>query len=275
MSGAPDPIYARARKVLLDAMEALVPHREKIVLVGAQAVYLHAGEGDLVVTPYTEDGDLAVDPRGLEESPLLEQCLDRAGFVQRDPAEPGRWFGPGGVEIDLMVPELLAGRGTRSAELGPHDPLTARRADGLEAALVDVAWEQLRSLEPELDPRVIPVRVAGPSALLVSKLIKIQERAAGAARRLRDKDALDVYRLLVHVRTDVLVGSLARLKSDSLSEEVTGRALNALASEFRSVTGTGIQMLRRAIETDPQAEVVVARAQALAQQLLEGLGRPA
>lgn len=275
MPGAPDPIYVRARKVLLDALEALGAHRDKIVLVGAQAVYLHAGEGDLVVTPYTEDGDLALDPRGLQESPLLEECLRNAGFVQRVPAEHGRWFGPGDVEIDLMVPEQLAGQGTRSAEIPPHDMFTTRRADGLEAALVDVAWEELLSLEPELDSRVVQVRVAGPAALLVSKLIKIQDRAAGAARRMRDKDALDVYRLLVHVPTDVLAGSLARLKSDSLSEEVTGRALNTLASEFRTVTGTGIQMLGRAIETDPQADVVVARAQALAQQLHENLERQA
>jgi hypothetical protein len=51
--GGPDPTYVRARRVLLDALEALGAHREAIVLVGAQAIYLHAGEGDLALAPYT------------------------------------------------------------------------------------------------------------------------------------------------------------------------------------------------------------------------------
>ncbi len=40
MIGEPDPLYVVARRVLLDALDALGPHREACVLVGAQAVYL-------------------------------------------------------------------------------------------------------------------------------------------------------------------------------------------------------------------------------------------
>jgi hypothetical protein len=34
-----DELYVLARRVLLDALDALGPHRDAIVVVGAQAVY--------------------------------------------------------------------------------------------------------------------------------------------------------------------------------------------------------------------------------------------
>lgn len=37
-----DELYVLARRVLLDALEALGVHRDVCVLVGAQAIYLHA-----------------------------------------------------------------------------------------------------------------------------------------------------------------------------------------------------------------------------------------
>ena len=42
-----DELYTVARTVLLDALEALGEHREALVLVGAQAIYLRVGEADL------------------------------------------------------------------------------------------------------------------------------------------------------------------------------------------------------------------------------------
>ena len=62
MLGAPDPVYVRARRVLLDALDALREHRGAVLLVGAQAIYLHTGEVDLAVAPYTSDADLALNP---------------------------------------------------------------------------------------------------------------------------------------------------------------------------------------------------------------------
>jgi hypothetical protein len=57
-----DPIYVEARRVLLDALVALAPHRQAFVVAGAQAVYLRAGESELALAPYATDGDLALDP---------------------------------------------------------------------------------------------------------------------------------------------------------------------------------------------------------------------
>ena len=53
MTSALDPEYVQACRVLLDALEALMPHRSAIVVAGAQAVYLHTGEGALAIAPYT------------------------------------------------------------------------------------------------------------------------------------------------------------------------------------------------------------------------------
>lgn len=72
-----DELYVVARCVLIDALEALGPHREALVVVGAQAIYLRAGEADLVVAPYTTDGDLALDPDLLAEIPPWRRRLWR------------------------------------------------------------------------------------------------------------------------------------------------------------------------------------------------------
>jgi hypothetical protein len=72
MPGAPEPPYVRARAALLDATDALAPHLDATVLVGAQAVYLRAGDADLMVAEYTTDTDFTLDPAELTDSPLLE-----------------------------------------------------------------------------------------------------------------------------------------------------------------------------------------------------------
>lgn len=43
------PLYIVARTVLLDALDALGEQRDAVVLVGAQAIYLHAGDADIAV----------------------------------------------------------------------------------------------------------------------------------------------------------------------------------------------------------------------------------
>ncbi len=72
MPGETELIYTLARRTLLDALEALGDHRRSVVVVGAQAIYLHTGEGDLAVSLYTSDADLAVDPRDLAPDPKIE-----------------------------------------------------------------------------------------------------------------------------------------------------------------------------------------------------------
>src|SRR5262245_54515009 len=132
-AGSPDPEYVAARRVLLDALGALGTHRRSVVLVGAQAIYLHAGEGGLAVSPYTKDGDLAIDPRELDDEPALAATLEAAGFQLS--IRPGTWS-MNQVQIDLLVPASLGGSGRRGARLGAHGNEVARKASGLEAAVV-------------------------------------------------------------------------------------------------------------------------------------------
>ncbi len=135
MPGVRDSLYVRARAGLLDAAEALATHLDAMVLVGAQAVYMHTGDSDLAVAEYTTEADLAVSPVEIAAAPLLGDLLVASGFAWRD--QPGSWLSPGGVSVDLLVPESLAGPGSRGARLGPHGKRVARRAKGLEAVLVD------------------------------------------------------------------------------------------------------------------------------------------
>jgi hypothetical protein len=133
MAGDPDREYVEARRVLLDALESLAPHAGALILVGAQAVYVHAGPGELAVAPHTTDGDLCIQPDALLGAPLLEEALRAGGFDLTE--QPGIWLRRG-VELDLLVPASLGGSGRRGARLGPHGSRAARKAKGLEGALV-------------------------------------------------------------------------------------------------------------------------------------------
>ena len=53
-----------AREGLLDAVEALGPHGDAVILVGAQAVYVHteADDASFAISPFTYDADIVLDP---------------------------------------------------------------------------------------------------------------------------------------------------------------------------------------------------------------------
>lgn len=91
-----DPNYVVARTVLLDALDALADHRDALIVVGAQAVYLRTEplEG---YQDFTTDGDLALDPSLLQEQPGLDAAMRQAHTPSRRAAQPtgvmedGRW----------------------------------------------------------------------------------------------------------------------------------------------------------------------------------------
>lgn len=121
-----DPEYVAARRVLLDALDALGTHRKAVVLVGAQAIYLHVGEGDLAVSPHTTDGDLAIDPRQLDDEPALTGTLEAAGFELT--VRPGTWSSKD-VQIDfLAVARAVSGVRVSAAADKGHDRHLTRPA---------------------------------------------------------------------------------------------------------------------------------------------------
>ncbi|HUP21692.1 MAG TPA: GSU2403 family nucleotidyltransferase fold protein [Thermoanaerobaculia bacterium] len=230
-SGGSD-LLARTRRALLDALEALGAHRDAVVVIGAQAVYLQTGGVAVALAETTKDSDLAVDPRVLGGTPRIEEAMRAAGFVlDRDTGQPGSWVNPDGIPVDLMVPQALSGRGGhRGARVPPHDRRALRRAAGLEAAVVDNRRMPVAALEVS-DRRSFTVKIASPAALLVSKLHKLMERES-SPDRLADKDAHDVYRLLAGVPVDELVASFRRLRDDSLAGAVTRAALEGFERLF-------------------------------------------
>ena len=276
MPGAPDPRYVLARTVLLDALEALGDQRTAVIVVGAQAVYLHTGAIDLGVPEFTLDADITLDPALLREIPEIEAAMLGARFVRG--TRVGVWIAPrsvtgtpANVEVDLMVPDAVGGPGRRAARLQGHGKEVARKTRGLEAALVDKSVVSIASLQPS-DQRAFSVAIAGPAALLIAKVHKIAERLAEREqRRLEDKDALDILRLLQATETPALASAISGLLQADVAREVTREALGILREHFADARADGPQMAVRAAGVLLPAEVVAASCAALTSDLLRAL----
>ncbi|WP_248580629.1 GSU2403 family nucleotidyltransferase fold protein [Nocardioides sp. InS609-2] len=269
MPGA-DKLIVEARAALLDAVAALEAHKDSVILIGAQAIYLRTGNATFALAEATKDSDLAIDPRKLGEDPRLEEAMTGAGFILNPVSQqPGAWMSPNGIPVDLMVPEHLAGSGSRrGVRIPPHAKHSARRAVGIEAAIIDQSPMTVESLNG--DGRSAIINVAGPSALLVAKLHKLGERV-GNPDRLNDKDAHDIYRLLVATEAPDLAETVRRLLTDKLSQEVTAQALAYLEQLFVSPEALGSTMAGHAEEGVGQPDTVSAAASFLAQDLLSAL----
>jgi hypothetical protein len=248
------PEYVTARRVLLDALAALEGHLDSLILVGAQAVYHHAGEADLNVLPMTTDGDLAIDTRNLAQVPEIGAALRKAGFTAGP--NPGHWVTVGDVAVDLMVVPHQAGTtkaSARAARLAPHEKLTARIARGLEPALVDNERVTIEALEPN-DLRTFDLRVAGPAALLTAKAIKIIERLGQAETqpdRVKEKDALDAFRILRAIETPILVDGFASHRDDFHAAAVSDEAIEIYRAHASTPRGRIAQLAASAAHGDP------------------------
>jgi hypothetical protein len=264
---AVDPSYVAARGVLLDALIALQPQMSAVIVAGAQAIYLRTGHGDLAVAPYTTDGDLAIDPSRLDDDPKLEAAMRAAGFelsLIDGHVEPGIWITSATVDgneviipIDLIVPEAVAPPGgRRGARLGIHGRRAARRASGLEAALVDHSLLPITALDPH-DSRVVEALVAGEAALLVAKSHKIHDRQRrGRVDRIDDKDAADVVRLMQTTDPATVGATLAALTGHPVAGVASTDALAFVDELFGRVGRPGIEMATRALQLAiPQATI--------------------
>lgn len=262
--------YVRARQTLLDALAALGPQRAAVVLCGAQAVYMHVGEDEFAISPFTSDADIMLSRADLLDEPVLRDAMEQGGF--RLDVVPGIWRSAEGIEVDLLVPEAQGGAGRRSAKLGPpHGNEVARKVRGLEAALVDNMVMHVTSLDPS-DPRAFDVRVAGPAALVVSKLHKIHDRTSQASDRISDKDALDFLRILRAVQTDELGKEFVHLLQSELSGAVTVEAISLIRELFSEPNAVGTIMAVRATHLLEDPDFIAQSCVTLARALLQALG---
>lgn len=266
---APDPVLVDARRALLNAVGALSGHLDRIVLVGAQAIYLHTDEVTLGVALFTKDADMALVPP-LAQEPDIEKAMHGAGFHHGD--QPGIWLGETG-QVDLLVPEGLAPPGgRRGARLMGHGNRAARKVPGLEGAAVDNEFRVVAALD-SADRRSVRMRVASPAALLVAKLYKLGERREDPrGNRPADKDAFVVYRLLQLPSADLARG-MARILADERSALVGEAAAGFLRQLFAAPDALGCVMAARYVEVVADSETVRLFASALAEELLTEVGR--
>lgn len=252
------PITIAARRVLLDALEALEDQRDGLVLVGAQAIYLYTGDADVAIATTTKDSDIALIPARLVPQPTLDEAMADAQFSHdRATQQPGEWSSTHELDppVELLVPEgLHAGGGRRGARIPPHSKHAARVVLGLEAAAVSHRLMAITSLEPKVDARRIEMKVGSPAALVVAKAYKIGERAAESPERLLDKDAHDLYRLLRAVPVQEVVVDLDALLVDEIAGPVTRQALSWLDELTRDTDSIVPAMAGRAelIVGDPK-----------------------
>lgn len=272
-----DPVYVAARTVLLDALEALGPQRDAVVVVGAQAVYMRTGDADIAVAFYTKDADLALAPDELANEPLLEELLRGGDFVQE--GRPGSWVKTVvmngqrvAVPVDIMVPEGMASAaGRRGVRIPPHDKMVARKALGLEGAIIDNDRMEVVALSGS-DARSFVVRVAGAAALVVAKLHKLHERLEeGKLDRVADKDAADVFRIMQSVSVGVLVPRFNEMLADPRSSEPTRSALTFLEKLFGAPRRQGVQMAIAALRRGVPAERVEVVCTSFTRQILDTL----
>jgi hypothetical protein len=250
--------YVAARRVLLDAASALLKRPDPVVLIGSQAIYARTGSADfdVAVAPYTTDADLALNPDVLGADPQVEAVMTAAGFTR--PSNPGRWvktvsLGTGEpltVPVDLMVPEAVAGEGSRSAHLPGQAKNAARRGRGLEAALIDNSRLVIGSFQAD-DTRKVDVAVASVAALMIAKAHKLGERVNDEHKRpeaVKAKDASDVYRL-TQAESGVVIGQQLR--------KLAGHAMAGESVQEGSVQ-EGVDYLRRLFSRRGQRGVQLA-----------------
>jgi hypothetical protein len=269
------PITVAARRVLLDALVALEYQRDSLVLVGAQAIYLYTGAADVALATTTKDSDIALIPARLAPEPTLDAALTAAGFAHdRSIQQPGEWSSRNALDppVELLVPEgLHSGGGRRGARIPPHSKHSARVVPGLEVAAMSNRQMPIRSLEPASDAREITIRVASPAGLLVAKAYKIGERATTSPKRLLDKDAHDLYRLLFAVPAADVVADLRLALDDEVAGPVARRALSWLGELSATLDSLIPQMAGRAEEIAGDPEDVSQRTWALVQDVLDAM----
>jgi len=267
--------YVVARRVLLNCLDLLAAQSEALVLVGAQAIYLQTPVLDVGLPASTTDGDIAIDPDLLFENPDLAEVLESAGFCPH--TSPGTWFSPEGVPIDLMVPSgALPASSRRTAPLQGQGGRTARRTSGLELALQDNKTMELRALAPD-DTRTATVKVASPAALVVAKLIKLDERTSDPKPdRVLAKDSSDILRMLRYNDAAAIGAALGRFAAEGVGAGTIESAVEFLRLQLALKRSPLIELAveyHRQFETGVQ---ITASYRTLAQRLVDAyqLARP-
>jgi hypothetical protein len=256
-----------ARNALIDTVIAFGDHADSLILVGAQALYFRTSKMVMPVAPATKDADFTINPRTLKANPLLEKMLEDAGF-RRDliSNNPGAWVSGQNIPVDFMVPGLLAGAGSRSADLSPHANYIGRKTDGLEASIFDYSRGEVHSLDGSRP--TISINIANEPALLIAKLVKVGERIDNP-KRFQQKDCYDIYRLLSATTPEQIVLTFSRLYREDLVKGSLQYAMASLEKHFAmSAESIGSFAAGQAEFGIGDPDLVAARTMAMSRELL-------
>ena len=117
------------------------------------------------------------------------------------------------------------------------------------------------------------LKVAGPAALLVSKVHKLEERLEAPAHRQRQlpKDAFDIYRLLRAIGTAELAEEFRLLQTHGTSSRVTSQALSQCQDLFGARSDRGPELWVSYVGPLEDPAFIVESSVALSPDLLEAL----
>jgi hypothetical protein len=209
--------------------------------------------------------------------------MESAGFTlatqHAGGLEPGIWVKHAtvdGVQVDLPV-DLIVPAGAnsnsqrRGARLGLHGNSAARNIPGLEAVLIDHSPVDVQALDP-FDGRSITTEVAGVASLLVAKSHKLHDRLTqGVARRVDDKDASDVIRIMQTTSVREVVVKFQGFVENEVASQPTIDAIEYLRDLFGRRTSKGTEMAARALRLAMSEETVGAIATSYVGALLADL----
>lgn len=247
-----EPSLVASRSVLCEVLDALSEHQDALTVIGAHAVHERTSELPFAST-VTKDSDIGVAPELVGDAPLLGELMERAGFspLSRLAAalpdnHPGRrWLGRPGLwgtridengdpvdEVDLMVPESIAGSGRRSVgSMSGHGKATTGRVLGIELCVLE---RDLLSIEDFQTGVKRYAYVARHSGLICAKAHKIADRLrdaeGGRDRRglVIPKDIMDLWRCMVTSEPQSVRAQFDRHSSDP----IVGAAVTAGAERF-------------------------------------------
>lgn len=212
------PSLISSRASLCAALDALTEQVAALTVVGSHAVHEQT-RGLGIDSTTTKDGDLAVTPELVSSTPSISERMRMAGFKPlmeiagalpddhpgslRWSSRPGLWgtaidsSGEPVDEVDLLVPEVLAGRKGRAAKTLPdHGRNVIGRVEGIELAVLE---RDLVDLENFADGTFRPAYVARPAGLICAKAFKITDRLDQPGTRRAagiPKDLVDLWRCM-------------------------------------------------------------------------------
>lgn len=167
--------------------------------------------------------------------------------------EPGIWIKQArvgdvtyDVPVDLVVPEgVAAAGGRRGARLGVHGKRAARRAVGLEAALIDHLPMAITVLEAGDDRTVTAAVAASPRC--TSRRCTRSTTGSRAVRQAVRQGLPDLFRLMQTKPAEEVGRRLAQLANDPTAGEVTRLAVGYIEDPYGRAGRPGVEMATRAL----------------------------